>query len=356
MQRLRNPFQQGARGFTLVELLVVIAIIGILVALLLPAIQAARGAALRNSCTNNLRQQGIAIHNHIDTFKKLPSGGEGTDFTTNPATPFTAFDLNSTFTQLLPFMEETTIAKQMDLKYAYDDKRATKNAIAAKNRINSFECPATAVQEEDPKGFGRTDYMPTSYTDIDPTTGVRATSANMKKYRAEGALGLRKTRISVVADGTSKTIAICEDAGRNDPLIKSDKYKSGSALDPMLTGPGVPIQPDSSTDHPSYPGYRAVARWAEPNTGNGVSGPPNATAGNLQGVINQNSMPVGGPADCTWDKNNCGPNDEPFSYHPAGVNAVFADSSTHFLNDTIDPIVMRYMVSRNEGIASGWQP
>ncbi len=127
-----ESWSAGNPGFTLVELLVVIAIIGILVALLLPAIQAARGAALRNSCTNNLRQQGIAIHNHIDTFKKLPSGGEGTDYWTTPATPFTAFDLNSTFTQLLPFMEETTIAKQMDLKYSYDDKRATKNAIAAK--------------------------------------------------------------------------------------------------------------------------------------------------------------------------------------------------------------------------------
>jgi prepilin-type N-terminal cleavage/methylation domain-containing protein len=112
MQRLSNPLRQDTRGFTLVELLVVIAIIGILVALLLPAIQAARGAALRNSCSNNLRQQGIAIHNHIDAFKKLPSGGEGTDFAA--ATPTTAFDLNSTFTQLLPYMEETTVAKQMD--------------------------------------------------------------------------------------------------------------------------------------------------------------------------------------------------------------------------------------------------
>jgi hypothetical protein len=253
-------------------------------------------------------------------------------------------------------MEETTIAKQMDLKYSYDDKRATKNAIAAKNRVNSFECPATAVEDEDPKGFGRTDYMPTSYTDIDPTTGVRATSANLKKYRAEGALGLRKTRISVIADGMSKTIALCEDAGRNNTLIKSDKYKSGTALDPMLSGPGVPIQPDTSTDHPSYPGYRAVARWAEPNTGNGVSGPPSTSSQAGKAVINQNATPVGGPSDCPWTTNNCGPNDEPFSYHPAGINAVFADSSTHFLTEQMDPVMMRYLVSRNEGVDSGWQP
>ena len=349
MQRFLNPSRQDARGFTLVELLVVIAIIGILIALLLPAIQAARGAALRNSCTNNLRQQGIAIHNHLDTFKLLPSGGEGTDY--SAATPTTAFDLQSTFTQLLPFMEETTIAKQMDLRYAYDDSRMTKNAAAAKNRIASFECPATPITEEDPKNFGRTDYMPTVYTDIDTTTGARTT--DVKKYRSEGALGLRKVRAAVVADGTSKTIAICEDAGRNHLDIKSDKYNAGKNLDPMLKGPGVPIQYDTANDHPLYPGFRAVARWAEPNNGNGVSGPPNATAGNLKGIINQHNVDPQN-ADCPWSKNNCGPNDEPFSFHPAGINAVFADSSTHFLTEQMDPIMMRYLVTRNEGKDSGW--
>jgi len=350
MQRQLNPIRQGTRGFTLVELLVVIAIIGILVALLLPAIQAARGAALRNSCANNMRQQGIAIHNHIDTFKKLPSGGEGTDYSV-AGKASTAFDLQSTFTQLLPFMEETTAAKLMDLKYSYDDKRAPKNALAAQTRVPSFECPGTAYDDEDPKKFGRTDYMTTCYTDIDPTTGLRNTAATNRK---DGALSLRKSRIATVSDGMSKTIAIIENAGRNTEYVKSDKYKSGTGLDPLLTGPGVPVQPDAATDHPNYPGYRAVARWAEPNTGNGVSGPPNSTSGSLKGVINQNITPIGGPTDCPWTTNNCGPNDEPFSFHPAGVNVVFADSSTHFLTDTMDAIMLRYMVTRNEGKDSGW--
>src|SRR5213592_2349214 len=98
------------RAFTLVELLVVIAIIGILVALLLPAIQAAREAARRSQCMNNMRQIGIAIHNHVSAKGKLPSGGEGTDWSTNG----TAFDTNSTFTQLLPYLEETTLADLYD--------------------------------------------------------------------------------------------------------------------------------------------------------------------------------------------------------------------------------------------------
>lgn len=103
------------RGFTLVELLVVIAIIGVLVGLLLPAVQAAREAARRMSCTNQLKQLGLAVHNYHDTFQSLPAAcagtGAGADFgnyTTYGPTGTSAFRLSGFF-GLLPFIEQQAL-------------------------------------------------------------------------------------------------------------------------------------------------------------------------------------------------------------------------------------------------------
>jgi prepilin-type N-terminal cleavage/methylation domain-containing protein/prepilin-type processing-associated H-X9-DG protein len=328
-------------GFTLVELLVVIAIIGILVALLLPAIQAAREAARRSQCMNNMRQLGIGIHNHVSAKGKLPSGGEGTDWTTNG----TGFSTTSTFTQLLPYMEESTAADLYDYKFAYDDRDHPNNQLAAKTKITSFRCPSNSMFEPDPADYGTTDYMPTVYTDINPVTGLRdASTATARNSRADGALALIPANISKVTDGTSKTVAISEDSARNfetlEPYTKS-KYADIAN-----------IIADAKT--PS--GNRAIDRWAEPDTGNGVSGPPNSAAGAVKSPINNNKTPTNGPTDCPWATNNCGPNDEIFSFHPGGAIAVFADGSAHFLAEVIDPISMRALVTRSGDDASTSAP
>jgi prepilin-type N-terminal cleavage/methylation domain-containing protein/prepilin-type processing-associated H-X9-DG protein len=331
-------------GFTLVELLVVIAIIGVLVALLLPAVQAARESARRSSCSNNLKQIGIAMLNFENAKKKLPSGGEGKDRSTG--TPQTAFDLHSTFTQILPYIEEQSASNLFDFKYAYNDKRAPNNQLAAKTKISTFLCPSNWLHEDDPYDYGTCDFMPTVYTDIDPVTGVR--KKNDPVLTMDGALALYSKPIAKVSDGTSQTIAIAEDSGRN--YETKSPFTMSAYPDLIGAFAADPLPPS---------GNRAIDRWAEPDTGNGVSGPPNSTVGDLRGVINNNFIGTTGPPDCPWSTNNCGPNDEVFSFHPGGAMALFVDGSVHFLYESIDPRVMRKLVTSNEGkiIANGeWQP
>jgi prepilin-type N-terminal cleavage/methylation domain-containing protein/prepilin-type processing-associated H-X9-DG protein len=106
---MHRSFLRQRPAFTLVELLVVIAIIGILVALLLPAVQAAREAARRSSCSNNLKQYGLAIHNHHDTKNTMPEGGN------NWANPQVSWQV-----RLLPFAEQAPLYDQLKLDGSID--------------------------------------------------------------------------------------------------------------------------------------------------------------------------------------------------------------------------------------------
>jgi prepilin-type N-terminal cleavage/methylation domain-containing protein len=143
------------RGFTLVELLVVIAIIGILIALLLPAVQAAREAARRSQCTNNLKQMGLAFHNHHDTYKFFPSGGDGWwVWTYTNGKPAIAPTQGAGWgLQILPFMEQQAL---------WQGGSATTNedrfTLVRGTAVGGFYCPSrrTAQAKEADEWYGGT--------------------------------------------------------------------------------------------------------------------------------------------------------------------------------------------------------
>lgn len=296
------------QGFTLVELLVVIAIIGILVGLLLPAVQAAREAARRIQCSNNLKQLGLSVHNYESAFKRLPSAGQGTNYATIPAT--TTFGRQSVFTAILPYIEQGNTYGNLDLRYAYNETPG--NIAASKQGIATFVCPSNSIRPGaiDTAGYGCTDYGPIYYVDIDPVTGIRN-----KLLRADGGITDGWPRIAQITDGLSNTIGFGEDAGRSEIMQMNHVY-----IDPV----------DGQK--------RRVWRWGDPDCAYGVSK-----------TINNNKSPLNGPTSCPWTENNCGPFEEIFSQHPGGALSAMLDGSVRFLSEQLSPSSLRGIVTRSGG-------
>jgi prepilin-type N-terminal cleavage/methylation domain-containing protein/prepilin-type processing-associated H-X9-DG protein len=326
-----NNKTSSSRGFTLVELLVVIAIIGILIGMLLPAVQMVREAARRVQCANNMRQISLALFNYESAHMQFPSagqakrGGSGSNAGQNvffsDQGELESFNNAAPSVQayILPFVEQNNVASLFNLRYRYDIDpslpQAPTNQQAAMTPLELYLCPSTGrSSRQDVEGYGFTDYSA-------PVTVRPGLSGDPNQLRFKCVLnGDSKRRIASITDGTSNTIAMAEDAGRAD----------------VATGGFMVIKTETMDDGTTA--NRRSWAWADPDN-----------AFNVDKLVNNSASPRGGPPGCTWDIVNCGPNEETFSFHPAGANVALADGSVHFINANVDAQTFAALMSKNGG-------
>ncbi len=322
------------KGFTLVELLVVIAIIGILVALLLPAIQAAREAARRSQCTNNLKQLGLAALNYESSKKRLPPSVEISAATMTGA----ANGAWGVHGYLLDYIEEQSVRGLVDIKKAWDLQQPINNL-----RINIFSCPSDspAAEVRDP-GSPKVLLYSTTYTFNMGTWFVYNPANN------EGGDGVfypnSHLRLAKISDGTSKTLLSAEVKAwthytRNGGSSTTIPGTAEEAATIVASGGEY-----KNTGHTEWPDGRVH------HTGFTAAMTPNTF---VKYVRNGETL----DADYnSWQEGKDWPGGNPTyaivtsrSYHSGGINAALVDGSVQFVNDDIALAAWRAKATRAGG-------
>ena len=306
------------RGFTLVELLVVIAIIGILIALLLPAVQAAREAARRASCSNKMKQIGLALHNYHDTHKCFPPDAIWVGNSAARQRNFTWIAL------LLPYMEQAALHDQIDFTIPAWDQQVPGSGGSTQTlqsiQLEGFTCPSEADTTCN-KGFGLT-----SYAGAAGWYGGRYMRTSPQRAAAFSLFD--SSRLAMVRDGTSNTVFVGEvsmssytPAGASTLIGGAGKLRSGSSrvLRACLVAPAA------------WPDWNHSSIVTE--TGGTLLRAHDGSAGGIW-VPGWEANYMLHPVFWTrWAMNNEWPSAG--SFHPGGAQFCLMDASVRFIPETI---------------------
>ncbi|MBX3418499.1 MAG: DUF1559 domain-containing protein [Pirellulaceae bacterium] len=315
-------------GFTLIELLVVIAIIGILIGLLLPAVQAVREAARRTSCANNMRQVGIAMLNYESALQMFPPGSVSKQNPYDPGTPWTFYRW-STLAMLSPYLENTAAYDLLDLSkplYNASFGVTPENIPGVQVMVPTFLCPSDSSRRLHPD-FGPTNYSFCAGTGMGGGTPIDT----------DGAFYVNsKTRIRDVLDGTSNTAALSESIlgeSGSDARDPKTAYKF-LFFAPLSDGAVAAATTWNYTDPRGF-------SWANGEYRNGLYNhyyPPNSSTHDCMGVFLGGGLPrIYTPFG--WKTAR--------SRHPAGINILRVDGSLEFLSNSVDVTIWRGIATRS---------